>query len=280
MSFFAPNEIAKSASNLGEKKGKMSVAKISLPGILAGAYIAFAAVACLTIGSGWVGDWAASGLNKAAGAAAFTVGLILVVVAGAELFTGNNMYVAISFLERRTTLPQLLRNWIAVFIANFIGALIIVAIVYWGGFLFQNGELSAFGAKAVATAQTKMSYDWGAAFLRGIGCNWLVCLAVWMSLGAQDIIGKIFACFFPIFTFVLCGFEHSVANMFFIPTGILAAQGSVDILTFGNFFTANLIPVTLGNIVGGAIFVGMFYYFTYLHADRKADKSKSDSAAA
>ncbi len=278
MSFLAPNEIAKSASAIGEKKGKMTTAKIILPGILAGAYIAFAAVACLTIGSGWVGDWAASGLNKACGAFAFTVGLILVVVAGAELFTGNNMYVAVSLLDGKTTGPQLLRNWVVVFITNFIGALIIVAIVYWGGFLFQNGELSAFGAKAVATAQTKVSYDWGAAFLRGIGCNWLVCLAVWMSLGAQDIIGKIFACFFPIFTFVLSGFEHSVANMFFIPAGILAAQGSVDVLTFGNFITANLIPVTLGNIVGGAIFVGMFYFFTYLYAEKKADKSNTTSA--
>ncbi|MDO4541478.1 MAG: formate/nitrite transporter family protein [Bacillota bacterium] len=278
MSFLPPNEIAKSASAIGEKKGKMTTGKIILPGILAGAYIAFAAVACLTIGSGWVGDWAASGLNKAAGAAAFTVGLIMVVVAGAELFTGNNMYVAMSLFDGKTTAPQLLRNWVVVFISNFVGSLIIVAIIYWGGFLFQDGQLTAFGTKAVATATSKASLDWGAAFLRGVGCNWLVCLAVWMAIGAQDVIGKIFACFFPIFTFVLCGFEHSVANMFFIPLGVVAAQGSVDVLTVANFFTANLIPVTLGNIVGGAIFVAMFYYFTHLHAEKKAEKTKTTSA--
>ncbi|MGI5874795.1 MAG: formate/nitrite transporter family protein [Bacillota bacterium] len=269
MSFLAPKEIAETASSLGEKKGKMTVAEISWPGILAGAYIAFAAVACITIGAGWVGDWASSGLNKAAGGFAFTVGLIMVVVAGSELFTGNNMYVAISFFAGRTKGLHLLRNWIAVFFTNFIGALIVVAIVYWGGFLFQDGGLTAFGTKAVATATTKVSYSWYGAFLRGIGCNWLVCLAVWMSLGGQDVISKIFSCFFPIFTFVLCGFEHSVANMFFIPIGLLAAQGSVPSLTLGTFFTANLIPVTLGNIVGGGIFVAMFYYFTYLRSGKK-----------
>ncbi len=243
--------------------------KIIWPGILAGAYIAFAAVACITIGSGWVGDWAASGLNKAAGAFAFTVGLILVVVAGSELFTGNNMYVALSFFDGKTKGAHLLRNWIAVYFSNFIGAMIIVAIVFWGGFLFQDGGLTAFGTKAVATATAKVSYSWFSAFLRGIGCNWLVCLAVWMSLGGQDVISKIFACFFPIFTFVLCGFEHSVANMFFIPIGLLAAGGTVPELTVGSFITANLIPVTLGNIVGGAIFVAMFYYITFLRSEKK-----------
>lgn len=269
MSYLAPNEIAKTVSNLGEKKGKMSVAKLILPGILAGAYIALAAVACLTIGSGWVGDWATSGLNKAAGASAFTVGLILVIVAGAELFTGDNMYVAVSFMDKRSSFGDLLRNWITVYFTNFIGAMLVVCIVYFGGFLLANGELSAFGVKAIAAATAKCSLTWSQAFFRGIGCNWLVCLAVWMSIGAQDVVGKIFACFFPIFTFVLCGFEHSVANMFFIPIGIIAAKGSVAVLTWSNFVVGNLIPVTLGNIVGGAIFVGMFYFLIYLKGAEK-----------
>lgn len=264
MSFLAPNEIAKTVSTLGEKKGKMSVGKLIFPGLLAGAYIALAAVACITIGAGWVGDWAASGLNKAAGAAAFTVGLILVVVAGAELFTGDNMYCAVSYLDKKTTLSELLRNWITVYFTNFIGALVVVTMIYLGGFLLANGEPSAFAVKAIAIATGKCSLTWGQAFFRGIFCNWLVCLAVWMAVGAQDVIGKIFACFFPIFTFVLCGFEHSVANMFFIPMGIIAANGTVDVLTVSNFFMGNLIPVTLGNIVGGGIFVGMVYYFMYL----------------
>ncbi len=277
MSFLAPNEIGKSVSDIGAKKGNMSIGKMCLPGILAGAYIAFAAVACLTIGSGWVGDWAASGLNKAAGAAAFTVGLILVVVAGAELFTGNNMYVAMSFFDKRTSIGGLLKNWVFIFIFNFIGALLIVAIIYFGGFLFQNGELSAFGAKAVATATAKSSLSWGEAFFRGIGCNWLVCLAVWMAVGSQDVLSKMFSCFFPIFTFVLCGFEHSVANMFFIPMGIIAANGSVDVLNITHFLTGNLLPVTLGNIVGGAIFVAMFYYFIHLHGAKKVEQPTSKS---
>ena len=268
MSFLPPKEIAETALTIGEKKGKMTVSAIFWPGILAGAYIAFAALACLTVSAGWVGDWAASGLNKAAGAAVFAVGLMMVVIAGAELFTGNNMYVAVSFFAGRTRALELIRNWTAVFFTNFIGALVLAAIVYWGGYLFQDGALTAFGTKAVAVAETKVGYSWAAAFLRGVGCNWLVCVAVWMSVGAQDIAGKIFACFFPIFTFVLCGFEHSVANMFFIPLGLLAAKGSVASLTLSAFFVRNLIPVTLGNIVGGGIFVAMFYYLTYLRAKK------------
>ncbi|MEG0874398.1 MAG: formate/nitrite transporter family protein [Clostridiales bacterium] len=274
MSYLAPPDIAKTACDLGEKKGKMSVGKMIIPGILAGAYIAFAALAATVIGSGWVGDWATSGLNKAAGAFAFTVGLILVVVAGSELFTGNNMYLAISKMAGKTTWGGLLKNWGTVYVANFIGAMIVVSIAFFGGFLFLNGDLSAIGAKAVATAQAKVSLTWGAAFLKGIGCNWLVCLAVWMSLGAQDVVGKIFSCFFPIFTFVLIGFEHSVANMFFIPIGILAANGTVDVLTWGNFVFSNLIPVTLGNIVGGGLFVGIFYSLVYL---KKSKENKIDA---
>lgn len=264
MSFLAPNEIAKTVSALGEKKGKMSVGKLILPGILAGAYIALAAVACITIGAGWVGDMASSGLNKAAGASAFTVGLILVVVAGAELFTGDNMYCAVSFFDKKTTIGGLLRNWITVYFTNFIGAMVVVGIIYFGGFLVSGGDPSAFATKAIAIATGKCSLSWGQAFVRGIACNWLVCLAVWMAVAAQDVVGKIFACFFPIFTFVLCGFEHSVANMFFIPMGIVAANGSVDVLTISNFVFGNLIPVTLGNIVGGGIFVALVYYLIYL----------------
>lgn len=277
MSCLAPNEIAQKASEAGEKKGKMTVKQIFLPGILAGAYIAFAAAACITMASGWVGDWASSGLNKAAGAMPFTVGLILTVVAGAELFTGNNMFVAMSFLDRRTSGFQLFRNWTAVFFANFVGALLLVTMIYFGGFLFQNGELTAFGVKAVATAQAKCSLSWIAVFMRGIGCNWLVCLAVWMALGSQDIVSKIFSCFFPIFVFVLCGYEHCIANMFFIPLGIIGAQGTVEVLNMSNFIFGNLIPATLGNIVGGAIFVAMFYYFIHLHAGKKAEKSNAPS---
>ena len=264
MSFLAPAEIAETVSAVGEKKGKMSFFAILWPGILAGAYIAFGSLACLTASAGWVGDWAASGLNKAAGAAVFPIGLMLTVIGGAELFTGNNMFLAMSFFDHKTSGLNLIRNWVVVFFTNFIGAMIRVGIVYWGGYLFTDGTLSSFGVKAVAVAETKVGYDWGAAFVRAIGCNWLVCLAVWMATGAKEIISKIFSCFFPIFIFVLCGFEHSVANMFFIPLGILAAKGSVASLTLSNFLFANLIPVTLGNIVGGGIFVAMFYYLAYL----------------
>lgn len=286
MNFFAPAEIAAKAVESGKVKANMPIGKMILLGILAGSYIAFAANAALTAGAGWPAEWATSGLNSICFAAAFTVGLILVVIAGSELFTGNTMFLTMSTLERQSTWGQLAKNWLIVFIANFIGSMILVAIIYYGNAPFAaDGTLSAYGAKMVTVAKNKLSFTWQAAFVRAIGCNWLVCLAVWLGLSAKDIAGKILAIFFPIFTFVLSGFEHSVANMFFIPMGLVTAathpeatatalnltSGDVgSLFTWSNFVSANLIPVTLGNIVGGAIFVAAVYWLVYVRKKRAA----------
>ncbi|MBR5329120.1 MAG: formate/nitrite transporter family protein [Firmicutes bacterium] len=265
MNIFTPQEIAENLGNIGANKGKLSFLKMVLLGIAAGAFIAFGGLAALTASSGWPDPWAASGLNKLILGAAFPVGLMLVVLTGAELFTGNNMFLAVSVLEKKSSVGELLKNWIVVYFANLIGALIIVAIVYFGNMLASGGELTAVGTKALAVGQTKTGLSFGSAFFRAIGCNWLVCLAVWLACGAKDVIGKIFSCFFPIMTFVLVGFEHSVANMFFIPAAMLVPGSEI---TFAALW-GNLIPVTLGNIVGGAIFVGGLFWAAYLYPNRK-----------
>jgi len=164
-----------------------------------------------------------------------------------------------------------MKRWGLVLVANFIGAIIIMLIFYWSG-LWKTAD-GALGAAAVKTAYTKVSLTFTEALVRAIGCNWLVCLAVWMALAARQTIGKIFAILFPVMAFVALGFEHNVANMYFIPTGIVFAQNltlplaegiDVNALTWANFLLKNFIPVTIGNIIGGAVFVGMSYWGAYL----------------
>lgn len=265
MNIFTPQEIAENICNAGEAKGRISFQKALLLGIAAGAFIAFGAFAALTVASGWAEPWAASGLNKLAMAAVFPVGLMLVVTFGAELFTGNNMFLTVSLLDGKTTVGRLLRNWLIVFFANLIGSLLVVAVVYGGGFLGSGGEATALGLKALAVGETKTGLSFGTALIRGIGCNWLVCLAIWLAGSAKDTIGKIFGCWFPIMVFVLSGFEHNVANMFFIPTAMLVPGSEIGLADF----LGNLIPVTLGNIIGGAVFVGCLLWAVYLYPRKR-----------
>lgn len=266
MNLFTPAEIAKNIGNIGETKGKSPTQKLVLLGIAAGAFIAFGAFAAITIASGWPDPWAASGLNKAAMGMVFTVGLILVVLTGAELFTGNNMFLMMSVLENQSTWGQLLRNWGIVYVSNFAGALLLVALVSCGGFFADGTTVTAMGAKALAIGEAKVGLSFSAAFCRAIACNWLVCLAVWLASAAKDVVGKIFGCFFPIMAFVLSGFEHSVANMFFIPAAMTIPGNTI---TFSELFLNNLLPVTLGNIIGGAIFVGFLFWLAYLRPQRQ-----------
>lgn len=265
MNIFSPQEIAENICNVGVNKGKLPLFKMILLGIAAGAFIAFGAFAALTASMGWADPWAASGLNKLVMGAVFPIGLMMVVTGGAELFTGNNMFLTVSVLEGKTTVAQLLRNWVIVFITNFIGSLILVAIAYYGGFLGSGAEASAFGLKALAVGEAKTSLTFVEAFVRAIGCNWLVCLALWLAASAKDTIGKIVGCWFPIMIFVLSGFEHNVANMFFIPTAMLVPGSEI---TFAALW-GNLIPVTLGNIVGGGLFVGGLFWAAYLYPNHK-----------
>ena len=266
----APQTIAETvAQTVGVAKATSPWFTVFILGILAGAYIGFGGLLSTAVTFDMASKWGI-GLTKILGGAAFSVGLMLVVIAGAELFTGNNLMVS-SVMMKEITFSTMLKRWGIVFLANFIGSIIIALVFYFSG-LWKTGD-GALGAAAVKTAYNKVALSFGEALWRGIGCNWLVCLAVWMALAARQIIGKIFAIFFPIMAFVAIGFEHSVANMYFIPTGILlmngAGYGSVpgvdpNILGWFNFFWRNLLPVTIGNIIGGGVFVGMSYWGAYL----------------
>lgn len=261
-------EILEKVSDSSIPKANSGVCRLFILAVLAGAYIAFGAQASAMASFNLTADPATLGIGKLVSAAVFPVGLMMVVLCGAELFTGNNL-MTVGVLDKKIRISGMLRNWLIVYIGNFAGALIIAAFINYSGLLESGGGL--LGAVTVKTAVSKTSLDFGKAFVLGIMCNWLVCLAVWMATGAQTTVSKIFAIWFCIGLFVLSGFEHSVANMYFIPAGMIASGNDafvqlldLDIsgLTVENFLMGNLLPVTLGNIVGGGIFVGMVYWLT------------------
>lgn len=260
--FLAPKEIANAMINVGVGKANLKTSAMIYLGILAGMYIGFGGLAN-TIISQTLGN-IDPGFAKFAGAAVFPVGLMLVVVAGAELFTGNNL-MTLAVMNKKITLSQMLRNWGVVWVANFVGSVLLALVVFYGGVL--SGDA---GTKAIAIAESKASLDIATLILRGILCNILVVLAVWMATSSQDIISKLFACWFPIMLFVLCGFEHSVANMFFMPMGMLLGAK----VTLGALIK-NLVFVTIGNILGGAIIVPFLYKNAYLSNEPQVTKQES-----
>ena len=269
----SPADIAESvAQKVGVGKAAASWFNLLVLGILAGVYIGFGA-ALATLVSHDSSQFVGLGLSKFFTGSVFSVGLMLVVIAGAELFTGNNLIMA-SVLGGYTRLSKLFRNWTIVFVANFLGSLLLVGIMYGSG-LWKTANL-AVGVKALGIANAKVNIPFFEALFRGIGCNWLVCLAVWMMLSSRDVTGKIFAAFFPIMAFVALGFEHCVANMYFIPMGIflkntaVAAQSGLNLanLTWSGFAVDNLIPVTIGNIIGGSVFVALLYWSVYQRKER------------
>jgi len=258
------------------KKTQESLLRLTILGIFAGVYIGFGAQLAIMVTHDMAG-FLGVGMAKLIGGAVFSVGLMLVVIAGAELFTGNNL-IFLSVLDRQVGVGRLLRNWGIVYFANLLGSLLLVLLMYWSNLWEVNGAL--VGAKALSIANAKVNLSFLEAFARGILCNWLVCLAVWMAVSARTVVGKIFAILFPIMAFVASGFEHSVANMFFIPMGlalksqaaVVSAAGLTDALshlTVGGM-VMNLIPVTLGNIVGGAFFVATLYWIVYLREEHEA----------
>ena len=223
-----------------EKRVTQSLPRLLLLGALAGAFIAFAGVAA-SIGGALGG--------KLASATIFPIGLTMVLLAGSELFTGNCLFL-MPLLRRNITAGHMLRNWVAVYLGNLLGSVAVAFLVV------QCGALDGIAEAAVSTALTKAALPFGVALLRGVLCNFLVCLAVWMAFCAQSAGGKVVSLFGPIFLFVLCGFEHSVANMYYIPAGIfLAENGEVTWLSLWQ----NLRPVTLGNMVGGCGLGGILY---------------------
>jgi len=270
---YSPPEIAKRISAVAEKKSGLDFFRMFVLAILAGVFIALGAefYTLVTHDSGL-----AFGLNSLIGGLVFCLGLILVVIAGAELFTGNTLIV-MGFIEGRVKARQLLKGWSIVYLGNFVGSLAMVLLIYYTAQWGFHGAM--VGGKALLIANAKVNMSFLAAFMRGILCNVLVCLAIWLAFSGRSTIDKIVAVIFPITAFVASGFEHSVANMYFVPIG-LALKGQPDVvaaaqsmagqpialgnLTIAGFLVKNLIPVTLGNIIGGSLLVGGIYWSVYL----------------
>lgn len=273
-----PAEMARRAEELGAKKCQMDTAVIFALAMLAGAFIALGAIfatIALTDTSAHLGF----GLSRMLGGLAFGLGLILVVVAGGELFTGNNLLV-MAWASGRVPLAGLLRNWVIVYSGNFVGALATAALMLLSR--SYTAGAGAVGVQALTIAVNKCQLGFVQAFALGVLCNGLVCLAVWLTYSARSTTDKILSILFPITAFVAAGFEHSVANMYFVPFGWLlkqfdpawvaanAPQLDLSPLTVPGFLLNNLLPVTLGNIVGGTVLVGLFYWFVYLRPRQAA----------
>ncbi len=268
-SFKSPKETAKAISKAATGKGKLSLANLAILGFLAGAYIAFGGLLAEIANTGLVAAGCPIGISKFVFGAVFPVGLILVVLCGSELFTGGVLFMSMGVLEETTNMKGLLKNWIGSWVFNFIGALFVAYVLaYMSGIMtpeiFSKGAITIAQTKALGGAtfgpEATKSINWVQALIRGIGCNWLVCLAVYLANAAEDVTGKILGIWFPIMAFVCIGFEHSIANMFFIPLGMFLGAP----VTWAQLFVNNLIPVTIGNIIGGALFVACAYWFTYL----------------
>lgn len=251
-------DVFSSYMQTGRRKAEMSIPRLLLLGFFAGMFIALAGVGA-TAASVSISQ---PSVSKLVGALVFPTGLAMVVLCGAELFTGNNLLI-MPLLSREIRVSGMLKNWLFVYIGNFIGSVFIAFMaVYSHTFSLFDGALAQ---SAVSTAATKAQLGFGDAFLRGILCNVLVCLAVWMSMSATSSGGKLASLYLPIMLFVLCGFEHSIANMYYIPSGIFAAS-EYGIEAAGlNWFglVKNLVPVTLGNIAGGGVIVGCGFWLAF-----------------
>ena len=282
-----PAEMAAKAEQIGVRKAHLNPVSMFVLAVLAGAFIALGAIFSTTVVAG-AGDKLPYGVARLLAGLVFSLGLILVVVGGAELFTGNNLIV-MAWANHKVSTRLLLRNWIIVYLGNFAGALGTAGLAYLSDQYWQGNGL--VGAAALATANAKAGLAFIPAVALGILCNTLVCLAVWLTFSARTTTDRILAIVPPISAFVAAGFEHSIANMYFIPIGLFIQAGApasfwaaigksaADYanLTWGNFLLNNLLPVTLGNIVGGAVFVGAVYWFVYL---RRARVSVSQPAPA
>ena len=258
---YAPAQIAMRVREVGVTKATMPVLTMFALAILAGAFIALGSLFfTVTMTTGTTGQSPAFGLMRLAGGLTFSLGLILVVVGGAELFTGNNL-IAMAWASGRVTTQQVMRNWGWVYLGNLVGAVGTAALVWLAG--VHSMSDGAVGEMMVRIARSKVSLDPLSAFTRGVLCNVLVCLAVWLCMGARGVADKILAILFPISAFVACGFEHSVANMYFLPIGVALAAGTSAPLSVTGA-VSNLALVTLGNVVGGTVLVALVYWSVYL----------------
>ena len=284
-----PGAMASKAEDLGVRKAALPALNMFILAILAGAFIAMGAIFATTVSAGSIAvvnpaDSSTAyttglpyGVTRLLMGLVFTLGLILVIVGGSELFTGNNLIV-MAFASRRVSLGALMRNWIIVYLGNFVGSIATAYIMYLSKQYTFPGGKGAIGLNVLNIADTKCGLTFIQAIALGILCNALVCLAVWLCYSARTTTDKILAIIPPISAFVAAGFEHSIANMYFIPIGLFVKYSgdtkffeaigktaeAFKNLTWSNFFVKNLLPVTIGNIIGGAIMVGLVYWFIYL----------------
>ena len=255
-----PLEIADIYIMVGDGKTTQRLWKLFLLGVRAGAYIGLGALASQIVSCGIETPAAARLLS----AVVFPIGLVMIIIAGGELFTGNCL-IFISVLSKNTYLSAMLRTWLVVFLGNFMGSVFIALMVNFGHVLtLFDGALAR---SVVATATAKVNIPFTDALIKGTLCNFMVCIAVWISFASDDIMGKILGLYLPITLFVVCGFEHSIANMYFVPAGIFAQHVyniPSEALHWWSFLLRNLLPVTVGNIIGGSVMVGMGYWLIYL----------------
>ncbi len=289
-----PADMAAKAEAIGVKKASLSAISMFALAVLAGAFISLGAVFATTLSAGSMATAAADGaaafstglpygVTRLLAGLAFSLGLILVIVGGAELFTGNNLIV-MAWANRKVSTRLLLKNWVIVYLGNFVGSIATAGLMFLTAqYTFGNG---AIGVTALSTANSKTGLDFVQAIALGIMCNALVCLAVWLTFSARTTTDRILAIIPPITAFVAAGFEHSIANMYFIPVGLFIKAGAPESfwaaihktaadyanLTWDKFLINNLLPVTIGNIIGGAVMVGAVYWFIYLRQQHAAAK--------
>jgi formate/nitrite transporter len=253
-----PSEIAAVAVKAGVAKSRASATALVVLGFLGGSFVAMAAVASHTVSCS-LGIWAGPSAVRLISGMVFSVGIVMVIVGGAELFTGNSLMV-MALLDRRIRSGELIRNWVIVYFANMAGA-IFVAWLYYETELWQPID-GACAQALITTAIRKSSIHFWPAFFRGALCNWLVCMGVWMSYSADDVVGRVVPLSMAVSSFVMCGAEHSVANMFYMPVGLMVSSTPLAEWLAG--FGRNLVPVTLGNIVGGGLLVAVMYWWAYM----------------
>ena len=268
-----PAAMARRAEESGVKRASTDPVTLLVLSVVAGAFISFGAIFATTVSAGSAD--LPYGVGRLLAGMVFSVGLILVIIGGAELFTGNNMIV-MAWASGRVKTPALLLNWVLAFLGNFAGAFFTAALMFYTRqYTFGGGSV---GLAALTTAHAKTSLDFVPALTLGIMCNTLVCLAVWMCFGARSTVDRVFSIVPPIAAFVAAGFEHSIANIYFIPMGLFIKAGAPDTfwksiaktpadfpeLSWPNFLIGNLVPVTIGNIIGGSIMVAAVYWFVYL----------------
>ncbi len=270
MNTLKSQEILDRIIEMGIGKGNSNILKLFILGILGGSFIAFAAEGSNMAAYNLFAQASTFGIGKFMAGCIFATGLVIIVLAGGELFTGNSLMV-VSLMDKKIKFKNMMKNWVVVYIANFLGSILIAYMIVNSGLLNVSDGL--LGAVTVRIASYKVGLDFVQALILGILCNWIVCLAIWISTATENMAGKILGMFFPIMLFATSGFEHSVANMYYIPAGILAKSQFGEIsglslnvlneLNWSSFFLNNLLPVTIGNVIGGVFFVGMAYYVAH-----------------